>query len=476
MSKKRTRIEFDSHEAVVKLNYFKNEVEFSEDKNFIITVDGTKDDFIISNRLWMSNKHREYPEMKNKLSIDANNERERLTLMQDLIDSFCEKYTLDFSSREDLLELYRRNVEPIPNPAPHVLGTCRVEIKCGEGIFDFIYADFDSVYEKLKNKEYVIKYPDAKGDGQLEKFYNQYAHYCNTLYNYGDLFAASLYTYICPPVFGNQIDHKKTLQYYMLHLKYLQDVYLDLFEFCYDENYHPEVLGGLCPHERYNIYCIMQDLPVSHILKNKHSIVHNKLSGEKMPYGLSEDEINKRFSTEVKMTKELKRFAKDYEFEPEILKTLIQMPHYIHICYDFSTAEEMLNLEFMRLLELDLRFIKCQRCGKYFLRKTEKDARYCDRIQPGTNKTCKDLAAIENFKEKNRDNIPLQIYNLYYKRYVARIQGSSEREREFNEWKYKSSAKRIECEQGVITPYEYDDWNYDYFPNRKGAKFFKDRK
>ena len=37
-----------------------------------------------------------------------------------------------------------------------------------------------------------------------------------------------------------------------------------------------------------------------------------------MPYGLSEDEINKRFSTEVKMTKELKRFAKDYEFEPEI--------------------------------------------------------------------------------------------------------------------------------------------------------------
>ena len=82
-------------------------------------------------------------------------------------------------------------------------------------------------------------------------------------------------------------------------------------------------------------------------------------------------------------------------------------------------------------------------CGKYFLRKTEKDARYCDRIQPGTNKTCKDLAAIENFKEKNRDNIPLQIYNLYYKRYVARIQGSSEREREFNEWKYKSSAKPV---------------------------------
>ena len=30
--------------------------------------------------------------------------------------------------------------------------------------------------------------------------------------------------------------------------------------------------------------------------------------------------------------------------------------------------------------------------------------------------------------------------------------------------------------EGRITVYEYDDWNYDYFPNRPGAKFFKDKK
>ena len=54
MSKKRIRIEFESPEDVVKLNYFKNEVEFSEDKNFIITVDGTKDDFITGG--WTADK------------------------------------------------------------------------------------------------------------------------------------------------------------------------------------------------------------------------------------------------------------------------------------------------------------------------------------------------------------------------------------------------------------------------------------
>ena len=88
MSKKRTRIEFEAPEEAINLNYFKNEVEFSKDKNFIITVDGTKDDYIVSNRLWGINKHREYPEMKSKLSIDKSNEAGRLTAMQDLIDGF----------------------------------------------------------------------------------------------------------------------------------------------------------------------------------------------------------------------------------------------------------------------------------------------------------------------------------------------------------------------------------------------------
>ena len=40
MSKKRTKIEFESPEEAVKLNYFKNEVEFSKDDSFGVYMAG----------------------------------------------------------------------------------------------------------------------------------------------------------------------------------------------------------------------------------------------------------------------------------------------------------------------------------------------------------------------------------------------------------------------------------------------------
>lgn len=195
-----------------------------------------------------------------------------------------------------------------------------------------------------------------------------------------------------------------------------------------------------------------------------------------MPFGLPIEEIDKRYEKKINIDKEFKKFAKEYEFRADILQGLLRTPQFMHICYDFSTIEEALNIELMRMFELDLRFIKCQWCGKYFVRKTEKDARYCDRIHPGTNKTCKDIATLDNFKKNHQDDVATQIYNLYYKRYSARIQGIKKRDDEFKKWKIDSCAKKIECEDGIITPYEYDDWNFDYFPNRPGTKFFKDKK
>lgn len=477
VSKRRIKADFKSKDNAVKFDYFENEARTPDEKHFVITVDPEKENFAIGNTLWIHNKMKPFPKMKEKNAIDSKDYDERRKKLQSIQENLSKNFEMDFSGREHLLEVFSKsNFEEIPDAANNALGGGIIAGKYGEGILDFVYADFDKIYDELKDKEFVVKYPLSEGDGPLDTYYNQYANYCNTLYNYEDLFAASLYTYICPPVFANVQKENVHLQFYMMQLKYWQSVYLDLLEFCYDENYYPEFLENLCPHERYYLYCEMQGLPTSVTLKQKHSIVHNKITGDEMPYGLTEEEIDERYKNAVKLTKGFKKFAKEYECRADILHMLFQSPRFIHISYEFSRIEEMLNIEFMRMLELNLGFIKCQRCGKYFIRKTEGGARYCDRIEPGTNKTCKDLAAINNFKEKNKDNIPLQIYNLYYKRYSARIQGSKKRQKEFNDWKYETLAKRIECEKGIITPYEYDDWNYDYFPNRPGTKFFKDKK
>lgn len=92
---------------------------------------------------------------------------------------------------------------------------------------------------------------------------------------------------------------------------------------------------------------------------------------------------------------------------------------------------DILELEFTKLLEHQVRFRKCGRCGRYFIMKGNYDTRYCDRIAEGTNRTCQDLAAQENYQKKNVDNHAVHIYSKYYKRYSARVSVKQIREDDF---------------------------------------------
>lgn len=119
------------------------------------------------------------------------------------------------------------------------------------------------------------------------------------------------------------------------------------------------------------------------------------------------------------------------------------------------------------MLEQNVRFRKCKRCGKYFIMKGNYDTHYCDRIADGETRTCQQLAALENYKAKIADNKAVPIYNKYYKRYAARVRVHQLKEDEFNKWRYQAITKRDECYDGKITPEEYIEWMEAYFPNRK---------
>lgn len=119
------------------------------------------------------------------------------------------------------------------------------------------------------------------------------------------------------------------------------------------------------------------------------------------------------------------------------------------------------------MLEIDMRFRKCKRCGKYFIMKGNYDTKYCNRIADGETRSCQELAAQENYKQKVADNAALPIYNKYYKRYAARVNVRQIKEDEFKKWKYAALIKRDECSDGLITPQEFTDWLEQCFPNRK---------
>ena len=369
-------------------------------------------------------------------------------------------------------------------PLNNVLSGAVIKIRYGEGILDFIYADFETPFKQAIKmplaieafaEQYRKNNPDkVNKDPAPEKIYNQnqeivqnYLAYTNTLIYTRDIFYSSLYTAICPPMFRQCNRASRPLKQYYSYLKALQEEYLELIEFCFDDEFYPSVLGHLMPSERFCLYKRLHNHPFNIGRYEIFRLRMNSMGGSKMPFGMSGEELTKRFSLNIKETDEHKKFAERHGLDVSDLITQTTLPTFINVSYEFGTVLEMLELELTKMLEIDMRFRKCKRCGKYFIMKGNYDTKYCDRIADDETRSCQELAAQENYKQKVADNAALPIYNKYYKRYAARVKVRQIKEDEFKKWKYAALIKRNECSDGLITPQEFTDWLEQCFPNRK---------
>ena len=118
------------------------------------------------------------------------------------------------------------------------------------------------------------------------------------------------------------------------------------------------------------------------------------------------------------------------------------------------------------MFECNIRFRKCKRCGKYFIMKGNYNTNYCDRIAEGQTRTCQELAAIDNYKQKTADNEAIRLYNKYYKRYHARVRVRQIKEKDFAAWKREAMVKRDQCIDGKLDIREFEKWMEGSFPNR----------
>ena len=82
---------------------------------------------------------------------------------------------------------------------------------------------------------------------------------------------------------------------------------------------------------------------------------------------MSREALIRRVTHPVPVTDELRAFAKQYGADAEQLSAELTAPHFLNISYEFHTVADALELEFTKLLESDVRFRKCKRCGKYFI-------------------------------------------------------------------------------------------------------------
>ena len=103
--------------------------------------------------------------MKEKMDIDSKDIAERRKKIQSIREKFAKDFTVELGNREHLMEDFLKNMfEEIPDATTHALGGAIVTGKYGEGILDFVYADFDKIYNELKDKEFIVKYPLSDGD------------------------------------------------------------------------------------------------------------------------------------------------------------------------------------------------------------------------------------------------------------------------------------------------------------------------
>lgn len=192
----------------------------------------------------------------------------------------------------------------------------------------------------------------------------------------------------------------------------------------------------------------------------------SKMQGKDMPFGMTTEQLCQRFADKPKVTEQHKELAEKYNMNAENLAYRVTMPSFININYEVSSVMEMLELEFTKMLALNIRFRKCKRCGRYFIMKGNYDTNYCDRIAEGETKNCQDIMAMENYKKKMADNAAITIYNKYYKRYFARVKAHTILEDDFKKWKYEAIVKRDQYFDGIITNEEFTAWLDSCFLNR----------
>lgn len=242
--------------SLIDFHYFDNYVSFSDSDNSIrISVDGGNEYHMAQDLL---DKYFNVPSGKDE-------DDEMPESYAQLLAHFKSKFDIDTKEFDYYKsEYYSNHPEMSAEGLLKVLSCANIRLKLGEGILDFIYADFKSEYQKTYRFYDLLGgiseelYPAPPTTEMVSEKVLDYDHqkaldfnaYTETVSYIYEMMPKSLYSQIFPPIFHGK-ERLKSLKYYMIYLQKLQEMYLEMIEFCFDKNFYPEVLGNLCPHERY---------------------------------------------------------------------------------------------------------------------------------------------------------------------------------------------------------------------------------
>ena len=364
----------------------------------------------------------------------------------------CIRFPIDSTERDEFEKMfYNQNPDINPQPKNNPLSGSKVTLPLGEALFEFIYADFDSLYSEVKVSLFLYKDIDLpNADSDMQEMINRYQIYRNYKWLINHLAFGSTASALFPPAIMQDADLAAAMLDYYKYLIMLQKEYREIMEFCFETKYYSEVLSDMTPSARYYLYRKIYNMPPFVEFNEEQRLI----MGEK------------KAQTDYDLLA-FADFAQEHGIDAATLMYFHNFNHNPVLRYRCESLHEFLELELNKLIEYDVKLKCCERCGQWFTYKGNYDARYCNRIHLGELRSCRDLAAEENYKMKMAEDKALPIYRKYYRRYSARVKVNQIKEADFKKWKYEALVKRDECSNGKITTEEYIDWLESCFPNRK---------
>ena len=286
-------------------------------------------------------------------------------------------------------EYKQRGIEN-PFPLNNILSGADIHLQYGEGLLDFIYADFEPELQRMigwarswrmladqfkeKNPEEVKalqgqfeELGDTKVYCHAQDAVSEYFRFVDTMRFAKTIMHCALYTTICPPIFRSDRDADQALTRYAGYLKALQDEYREMVEFCFDGEFWPDVLHDLHAVDRFSLYRRLKDLPSSFQRTEDWSFSMSRMGGEEPPYGLPVEKLKELFSTPIETGSAHEKFAREYGVDLDILKGLLKFPRFLNIQYEFRSVRDILELEFSKMLETNIRLAKDKESGRYVL-------------------------------------------------------------------------------------------------------------
>jgi len=253
---------------------------------------------------------------------------------------------------------------------------------------------------------------------------------------------------------------------YFNYLLALQDEYRGLLDFCFNMDFYKDELKGITAASRFTLYSHTVETTPIRTMQMSFRFMRSGFGNVSTPIRDKQafNDFLKNPAAKLNIQKrDQNAFEREFGINPIATELARIMPVPIVSSYRCRSLEEMLYLEFEKMLELDMQIKKCKNCGRYFVLKGNYQTDYCTRIPNGETQNCQSIGATAKYIKKVKDNPAMALFNKAYKRYHARVKAGSVKLDAFKKWKYEAVVMRDRCLSEDVSFKEFEEWVNGYF-------------